>query len=62
MACFDQSGCDLGQEWVVRHVRKRVDQCDLGFASTQVLLQLKCGVKPGIPATDDKNFGHDNYS
>jgi hypothetical protein len=62
VTCFDESACDLWQERVVRHVRKWVNQRYLGFASTQVLLQLKRGVKTGVSATDYKNFGHDNYS
>ncbi len=55
---LDRAGGDLGEERLVRHVRQRVDDRDLGFALAEVLLELPRGVETGVAATDDEDLGH----
>ena len=55
---FDRPCGHLGEERLVRHVRERVDDRDLGLARSQPLLELPRSVEPGIAATDDENLGH----
>ena len=59
VARLNRSGCNLGQERLVSHVRQGVDNGDLGLTGSQPLLKLPCGIKTGVAATDNENFGHD---
>ena len=49
------AGGGLGQERLVRHVRLRVDDGDLGLAAAQLPLQAQGGVEPDVAATDDQD-------
>ena len=58
VARLDRTGRDLGEERLVRHVRQRVDDGDLGLAPAQPLLELPGRVEAGVAATDDQDLGH----
>ena len=58
---FDRPSRDLRKEGLVRHIWQRVNHDDFGFATTQQLFQLQCGVETGISAADNEDFWHDLY-
>jgi hypothetical protein len=60
VARLNRTGGNLGEERLIRHVRKRVNEGDLGFATAKVLLKLESGVETGVTTTDDEDFRHEN--
>jgi hypothetical protein len=59
---LDGTGRDLGQKGLVRPVRERVNNRDLGLTATQPFFELPGSVKTGVAAADDQNLGHRNKS
>ena len=55
---LDAARRDLREERLVGHVGKRVDHGDVGFASSQPLLELLGRVEAGVAAADDQDFAH----
>src|SRR5690606_19003039 len=54
---LDRTGGDLGQEWLVRHVRQRIHHRHLCLTTAKVLLELPSGVETCVASTDNQNAG-----
>ena len=58
MAGFNRAGSNLGEEGLIGHIGKRVDDDHFGFVSTKQLLQFECRIEAGVSATDNDNASH----